>query len=219
MQASRVPVDEIEQRKQVKPNDVEEVPVEAADFDGSVVFGSEASFPGCEEKPEKNAEPDDHVERVQAGHNEIKSEENLRMTRVRVLAAMPWNFLVKTKRSAGNVMLVKLVFIFDPFDAEKGETEKHGGGKAGDQEDSASSLRRPHGEHNGQTAANEDRGVGCAEGHVDGFAGGSEVCEVPVAVNQIRAKQSPEEHDFGREENPHAQAGGITLLLLIGGVV
>src|SRR5258708_20077916 len=97
MQASRVPVDEIKQRKQVNPNDVDEVPVEAADFDGSVVFGSEASFPGCEEKPEKNAEPDDHVERVQAGHNEIKSEENLRITRVPVLTPIPSTSLLTTK--------------------------------------------------------------------------------------------------------------------------
>src|SRR5258708_29561221 len=205
MQASRVPVDEIKQRKQVNPNDIDEVPVEAADFDGSVVFGSEASFPGCKEKPEKNAEADDHVQRVQAGHNEIKSEENLRMSRICVLAGMPWNLLfLKTEGSAGNVMLVKLVFIFDPFDAEEGETEKHGAGKAADQEGSASGLRRPHGEHHGQTAANEDRGVGCAERHVDGFAGGREVCEVPVAVNQICAEQSPAKNKFGGEENPHA---------------
>src|SRR5258708_11566890 len=191
MQASRVPVNQVKQRKQVNPNDIDEVPVEAADFDGSVVLGRKASLPGCEEKPEKNAEPDDHVQRVQACHNEIKREENLRMTRVRVLAAMPWNFLVKTKRSAGNVMLVKLVFIFDPFDAEKGETEKHGGGKAGDQEDSASSLRRPHREHNRQTAANEDPGVGCADGHFDGLAAGSEGWEVPAAAKYGSGKQSP----------------------------
>ena len=43
--------------------------------------------------------------------------------------------------------------------------------------------------------------------------------EVPSAVDQVGAEQAAEEHDFGGEEDPHAQVGGIALLLLGGEVV
>ena len=43
--------------------------------------------------------------------------------------------------------------------------------------------------------------------------------KVPAAVNQIGAEQAAEEHDFGGQEDPHAEAGGVALLLLGGEVV
>src|SRR5437764_15301498 len=38
-------IDQIEQRKKINPDDVDEVPVEAADFNRRVVLGGESSFP------------------------------------------------------------------------------------------------------------------------------------------------------------------------------
>jgi hypothetical protein len=46
MQASRVPVNQIEQREQVNPDDIDEVPVEAADLDWSMPFWREPALPG-----------------------------------------------------------------------------------------------------------------------------------------------------------------------------
>jgi hypothetical protein len=46
MLASLVFVDQVKQREQVNPNDVDEMPVQAADFDGCMVFGRQASLPG-----------------------------------------------------------------------------------------------------------------------------------------------------------------------------
>ena len=43
-------IDQIEQGKQINPNDVDEVPVQTADFDGGVIFGREAALPGHPEK-------------------------------------------------------------------------------------------------------------------------------------------------------------------------
>ena len=171
-------------------------------------------FQAMIKQPEKNAEADDHVQRVQAGHDEIEREENLRVARIGVLAGMPGNWLVvETERRAGHVMLHELVSVLDALDAEEGETEQHGDDEADNQQRAARGLRGPDGEHYGQAAADEHGGVGGAERHVDGFAGGGEVSEIPAAVNQVGAEQAAEEHDFGGEEDPHAQAGGIALLL------
>ena len=37
--------------------------------------GVKQTLPGCEQKPGKNTEPNDHVQRVQSGHDEIEREE------------------------------------------------------------------------------------------------------------------------------------------------
>jgi hypothetical protein len=44
----------------------------------------------------------------------------------------------------------------------------------------------------------------------------AKVAEVPRAIDQVSAEQAAEEHDFCGEKGPHAQAGGIALLLLGG---
>ena len=44
MQASRVPVNQVKQREQVNPDDIDKVPVEAADLDRRVLLRSEASL-------------------------------------------------------------------------------------------------------------------------------------------------------------------------------
>ena len=115
-----MPVDQVEQWEQVNPDDVDEVPVEAADFDRGVLFWGEASLPGHGQQPGKNPEADDHVQRVQAGHDEIEREENLRVARVGVLPGMAGDrHMIETERRAGDVMLFEFVFVFDALDAEK----------------------------------------------------------------------------------------------------
>src|SRR5271163_4284784 len=116
---------------------------------------------------------------------------------VGVLAGMSGDgHMNKTERSAGDMVLFELVFVLDAFDAEERQTEQHGYGEAHEQQRSAGSLRGPDREDDGQTAADEHGGVGGAEAHVDSFAGGGEVSEIPAAVDQVSAEQAAEEHDF-----------------------
>ncbi len=68
---SRVPIDQVQQREQIDPDDIDEVPIEAADFERSVIVRREPAFPCHPEKPCEDAEPDDHVQRVQASHDEV----------------------------------------------------------------------------------------------------------------------------------------------------
>src|SRR5208282_5000571 len=135
MQASRVPVNQIKQREQVNPDDVDEVPIEAADLDWSVPLGGEAAFPGHDQEPEKNAETDDHVQRVQASHDEVEREEQLRVAGVGVLTRMPGDrLLVETERGAGDVMLHELFTVLDAFYAEEDHPQEHGEDEARDQQ-------------------------------------------------------------------------------------
>src|ERR1019366_7170515 len=215
----RMPVNQVEQGEQVDPDNVDEVPVETAHLERRVVLGCEAAFPCHDQEPGEEAESDDHVEGVQAGHDEVQSKENLGVLRVGVLTAMARNLLMKAEGSAGNVMLIELVFIFDSFDTEEDASEKHGEREHGEEKPATRRLRGPDGEHDGHAAADEDGGVGAAESSVDGRAGGGEISEVPTAINQVGAEQAAEEHNFGGEEDPHAEAGGVALLLFGGEVV
>src|ERR1700733_8983013 len=195
-----MPVNQVKQGKQVDPDDVNEVPVQAADLDRSVILGREPPFPGQGQEPRENAQSDDHMHGVYAGHDEVEREKNLGMARVRVLSGMAGNRNVfKTEGSARHVMLVEFVLILFAFDAEKNAAEEHGEDEADDQERTAGGLRRPNGEYDGQAAANEHGGVGGAERGVYGFAGSAEVAEVPAAINQIGTEHSADENDFGGE--------------------
>src|ERR1700733_6435790 len=157
---------------------------------------------------------------MQARHHEVKSEEYLRMTRICKLPGMPGDLhVVETERSARDVMLFELFSVFNPFNAQKDEAEKHGNHEHADQERAAGGLRRPDGKDNGQTAADEYAGVGGAEVHIDCLPARREVAEIPPAVNQVAAEQAPEKHDFRRQEHPHAETGCIALLLRCGEVV
>ena len=116
-------------------------------------------------------------------------------------------------------MFFELLCVFDAFDAEEGDAEEHRQDQHRNQERSTRGLGCPDGEHHGQAAADQNGGVSAAEPGIDRLAGGCEITEVPTAIDQVGAEQAPEEHDFGGEEDPHAEAGGIALLPLGGEVV
>src|ERR1700686_846420 len=156
----RVPVDQVEQREQIDPDNIDEVPVQSPDVEGRVIFGREATLPRHEQEPCKNTQSDDHVERVQAGHDEVQREENLGVARVGVLVRMSWNgHVIEAEGCARYVVLVEFLFVFDALDAEESETEKHGQDKAANHQGATADLRAPYGEHHGQAAADEDRRV------------------------------------------------------------
>jgi hypothetical protein len=74
-----MPIDQIQQREQINPNNVNEVPVQAYIFDGRVVIGVEAAFAGLQNQPEQKTGTYNHVESMQTGHAEIQREIKLRV--------------------------------------------------------------------------------------------------------------------------------------------
>src|SRR3974390_477899 len=196
------------------------MPIQATDFERSVIFRSESASPGHPQQPGEDSQSNDHVQRVQACHYEIKREENLGVTRIGVLPGLAGDrFMFKTERWARDMVLVKLLFVLDALDTEKSDAEKHGEDKHCQEQRAARCLRRPYGENDSQAAADQNGRVGSAESSVDRLAGGGKIAEVPSAINQIGAEEAAEEHDFGSEKDPHAEVGGILLLLRGGKVV
>src|SRR5207247_7053951 len=112
--------DQIEQREKKNPDDVDEVPVEAADLDRAVVFVRDRAAPRQPQHHEHDPDADHHVHRVQPGHDEIEREEDLGVTGVRLL---------ELKRRSWYVVLDELVVILDALDAEKRGAEDHRDGE------------------------------------------------------------------------------------------
>ena len=68
-------VNEVEQGEQENPHDIDEMPIQSADFDGLVVRAVEVAQVGAHHQPGHDADADDHVNGVQAGHDEVEAEE------------------------------------------------------------------------------------------------------------------------------------------------
>src|SRR6266568_3361388 len=71
----------------------------------------------------------------------------------------------------------------------------------------------------GQAAANENRGIERSNRKIQTAAAGGELRKILEPVNQIGAEHAAEKHDFGAQKPPHAERGGIALLLFVGKVM
>src|SRR5713226_80019 len=113
-----VAINQIEQREQENPNDIDEVPVEADVLDRRVVLRREATAQRLLDEPDEEAGADDHVQGVQAGHAEIEGEEKLGVGVGGNVGAR-----LEIEIPAGDVVLDVLVVILDALDAEKNGAE------------------------------------------------------------------------------------------------
>ena len=74
-------VDEIQQRKQEQPDNIDEVPVQSEIFNGRNISRREFTSSSAPCKPEQKPNPQNHVKRVHTGHSEVEEEEYLRLLR------------------------------------------------------------------------------------------------------------------------------------------
>ena len=72
-----VPAQQIKQRKQKNPNDIDKVPVKPDDLDRTVILRIEPPLHRIDQRNVKQSRADDHVQRVHAGHREIDPVEHL----------------------------------------------------------------------------------------------------------------------------------------------
>src|SRR5260221_5893864 len=140
-----VAIDQIEQRKQENPNDIDEVPVEADVFNGRVVLRSEAAAQRCLDEQNRQAGAHDHVQCVQAGHAEIEREEKLGVSVGGGVGAG-----LKVEIPAGDVMLDVFFVILDALDAKKDGAEDKRGDEENRQQLCLADLGSPDGEGHGQ---------------------------------------------------------------------
>src|SRR5215470_7459943 len=97
---------------------------------------------------------------MQARHDEVQREEDLRMLGVRVLARLAGDFLViKTKRRTRNMVLVELLFVLNALNPKEGQSEEHREGEHHEHHRALRSLGGPNGKHDGQAATDQDSSV------------------------------------------------------------
>src|ERR1700693_362021 len=72
---------QVQEWEQENPDDVNEVTIEAADLDRREIGGVEFPLPRHKVDGEHQPHADHHVERVEAGHEEIETEHNLGLPR------------------------------------------------------------------------------------------------------------------------------------------
>src|ERR1700757_4120194 len=96
--------DEIKEREEEDPHDVDEVPIEADHLDARGVRGRYAAPRVPYEERDHDAFADDHVHRVHPGHREIEQIKDLRA--LYVLAVI-------RERGAGDQVLDELVVVLE----------------------------------------------------------------------------------------------------------
>src|SRR5712692_1521747 len=213
-------VDQVQQREQVNPDYIDEVPVQSCVFNGRVVIGSVFAAPRLVSKESEQAYADNHVQGVHAGHRKVEREIHLSVMGVGILAVGLGELLLTGKQfviaeaGSGDVMLLEFFGILVGLDAEKDETQKDGSEQPEHEGHALAKLRGTNPQDHSQAGADEDHRVYRAEFDVQLLTGGAEVRKILVAVNQVSAEHATEEHDFLGEEYPHTQARGIFLLLL-----
>src|SRR5689334_4971015 len=102
---------QVQQREEEDPDDIDEVPIQADHFDRSVV-GRVIHAPNALDKQiGQKSQPNDHVQRVHSGHREIKKEQNLRLMRVL------WNLVPpEVEVQTGNQALNPLIVVLERLD-------------------------------------------------------------------------------------------------------
>ncbi len=73
----RMAADEIQQREQKDPDNIDEVPIKPEIIDGRGMPIDISAVLRLVEQNEQNADADDHVQGVHAGHGKVKEEEEL----------------------------------------------------------------------------------------------------------------------------------------------
>jgi len=202
------PANEVEQREEKNPDDVDKMPVETADVERRVVVCGEAAAGGHDDEDGENAEADDHVKGVQAGHKEIEDHEHLDL---RLVGTPAGKHLEGNARD--DVFKVIVIPLEIELDADEREAEEHREDEPGDDGGFAfARLGGMDGHDHGQAAANENGGVGGAKFHFEQMAADFKGLRMKRAVDDVGAEKSAKKHDFGDEESPHAEGVGVALL-------
>src|ERR1035441_3207385 len=134
----RVPADQVEQREEIDPDNVDEVPVEAeVQHKGRMARGVSPG-PGAQDHESQYPDADNHVQGVHAGHEEVERKVKLgvarHIQRKRLVVIFRKDFRLRlridkglqTVVKSGNVMLLDLLPVLDGLDAQKTQAQQIG---------------------------------------------------------------------------------------------
>src|SRR5208337_1204380 len=189
--------DQIQQREQINPDDIDQVPVQAGVFYGREVAGRVMSPPCQDSQHTKKSAANDHVQGMHAGHGEIEGEKKLGFVRRdRDLLAVVVKGIRELKRWPWYVVLLEFLGVLETFDHEEGHTEQHSNDEIANQHLALARLRRLHRQYNRNRTNDQDRGIQCSELDAELLASGREGIEVGETLDEVSAEHAAEEHDF-----------------------
>src|SRR5271168_333801 len=172
----------------------------------------------CE--PEQEANTDNHVERVHAGHREIEEEEDLRLLRhVRRKRLLFQAIRVRIdelrdiKVSAWNMVLLPLLVVLVVLDAKEHQPEYRREDEEDNKQTPLPDLSSPDTQRHKKAGADQHSRIRRAQRNTELVRCNDKGIVVPVAIQQVREEQSTEEHDFGQQEEPHPEGASFPLLL------
>src|SRR6187401_1729620 len=117
--------DQVEQRKQIDPDKVDEVPVERHDVDGSPELLAEVASVVPDPYPDEDADTHEDVDAVHPGHHEIDGEERVRVLRQR--RRVRHEVLeVRMVEPPWQQTALELVLVFEELDQEEHERAADG---------------------------------------------------------------------------------------------
>src|ERR1700738_3687823 len=220
-----MPVDEIQQRKQKQPHNIDEVPVQTEVLDRCNVSARELALVGTNSEPDQQHDSDDHVECVHTGHREVEREEHLRLLchirRERLLGGLAGlrvdrriYELRNIEVRARDVVLLELLRILNILDSKEGQPEDRGQDQEYYQQAPLPDFGSPHAQRHEEPGADQENRIDRAELDAELVRGGDKGFVVPVPVQKISEEEAAEEHDLRQQEKPHPQGAGLALLLL-----
>src|ERR1044072_3021665 len=130
-----MPSQQIQQRKQKYPHNIDEVPVKPDHLNRTVILRIKTQPEGKDNQVRQQPGADDHVERVHAGHREVDPVKHLDLFHisafqqvqfVRIFVAVLRYHRIERiagKQTAGNQVIVILVAVLLRLDAEKCQTQ------------------------------------------------------------------------------------------------
>src|ERR1035437_8435344 len=130
-----MPADQIEQRKKINPDNVDEVPIQPEVHYKRLVSRRVSPCSGAQNHESQNRDADDHVQGVHSRHQEIEREiklgvpRHIQRQRLVVILRIDFRIRLRIKKrlqavvKAGNVMLLNLLPVLDGLDAQK--TQPH----------------------------------------------------------------------------------------------
>ena len=194
------------------------VPIQSEIIDGRGMPIHVSPVPGLVKQNKQNTDADDHVQGVHAGHGKVEEEKELRVLRhIRRQRNIPlvggMDKVFHAEAGPRYMVFHVLLVILNRLDAKKNQPQTNRKAQRSNQPLAVAGLRRIDAHGHGEAGEDKNRCIGGSEADAQRIAAGHKGVVIPVAIEQVGHEQPAEEHDFGQQKQPHAEAGGLPLLI------
>ena len=116
-------------------------------------------------------------------------------------------------------MLLEFLFVLEALDDQEGEAEQNGNDEVSGEQLAFAGFGGFYCQDYRYRTNNQDGRIDGTHRDAELLAAGGEGVKVLQAIDEIGAEHAAEEHDFRHQKQPHAERGGIFLLLRVRKVV